>query len=31
VDPVYALYREPTAHAARHAIDTNYFAQSTTE
>ena len=25
VDPVYPLYREPTDHAARHAIDTGYF------
>ena len=25
VDPVYALYREPGGHAARHAIDTGYF------
>jgi ribosomal protein S12 methylthiotransferase accessory factor len=31
IDPVYALYREPTAHAARYAIDTGYFAQSAAE
>ena len=29
VEPVYALYREPGAFAARHAIDTNYFATPT--
>ncbi|WP_116127748.1 YcaO-like family protein [Lewinella sp. IMCC34183] len=25
IEPVYALYREPSAHAARYAIDSGYF------
>ena len=29
VDPVYALYREPTSHAARYAIDTGYYTGET--
>ena len=29
VEPVYALYREPTGHAARYAIDTNYSETAT--
>ena len=29
VEPVYALYREPTGHAARYAIDTNYLETAT--
>ncbi len=30
IEPVYALYREPTGHAARYALDTDYFAATPT-